>query len=68
MSMRKYQVDVTHRDDMGFAIYTEPMDIVEAPEGYTAEDYIRDCERNADDDWVKMLHEDDVELTDVTDC
>lgn len=34
---------------------TSPIDNVEAPEGYTAKQYIRDCKANADDDWNEML-------------
>lgn len=38
---------------------TSPVDNIEAPEGYTATDYITDCEKNADDAWIEMLHEAD---------
>lgn len=34
---------------------TSPIDCVEAPSGYTAEDYIRDCEENSDREWCEML-------------
>jgi len=34
---------------------TSPIDTVEAPEGYTAKDYIRDCRKNADKSWNEML-------------
>lgn len=38
---------------------TSPIDTVEGPEGYTAEQYVRDCEEVAgsDEEWIKMLHE-----------
>lgn len=36
---------------------TSPIDTVEAPEGYTAEQYIKDCEANADPEWIDMIHE-----------
>lgn len=32
------------------------IDTVEAPEGYTAADYIADCDENADAEWCEMLH------------
>ena len=34
---------------------TSPIDVVEAPEGYTADNYIRDCKENADASWCEML-------------
>ena len=34
---------------------TSPIDVVEAPCGYTADDYIRDCRKNADESWCDML-------------
>lgn len=34
---------------------TSPIDTIDAPVGYTASDYIADCDRNADDDWNWML-------------
>ena len=41
---------------------TSYIDNIEAPEGYTAEDYIRDCKSNADDDWNEMLTHGEVTL------
>lgn len=32
-----------------------PIDNIEAPEGYTAEQYILDCASNADQEWSEML-------------
>lgn len=34
---------------------TSPIDCVEAPSGYTADDYIRECKENADSEWYEML-------------
>jgi hypothetical protein len=48
----KYDVDF-YEFSSGMA---SPIDTIEAPEGYTAEDYIRDCEENADAEWVEMIH------------
>lgn len=42
-----------------------PIDKIEAPEGYTAEQYIKDCEENADPDYVEMLRGGKVELLPV---
>jgi len=47
----KYQINYT--DPTTGA--TSPIDTVDAYEGYTAEDYIRDCRENADEDWIEML-------------
>lgn len=44
---------------------TSPIDVITAIEGYTAEDYIRDCNDNADDDWNEMLANGTVELTPI---
>lgn len=46
---------------------TSPIDTIVASEGYTAEDYIRDCESNADQEWVDMLKNGDVTLVPVED-
>lgn len=42
--------------------YSEPIDNIVASDDYTAEQYIADCESNADEDWVEMLHSGTVEL------
>lgn len=34
---------------------TSPIDTVEAPVGYTAEEYIEDCKHGADKEWNEML-------------
>lgn len=59
-SEQKYEVDITNADGV-----TSPVDTIIAPTGYTAEDYISDCERNADDDWCEMLKTGDVELVEI---
>lgn len=33
-----------------------PIDVIEGPEGYTAKQYISDCDTNADEWWWEMLH------------
>lgn len=43
------------------------IDLVEAPKGYTAEQYIADCDANADAEWCEMLHKGEVVLYVVED-
>ena len=42
-----------------------PIDAIEAADGYTADDYVRDCKENADDDWNRMLSGGMVILTEI---
>lgn len=42
---------------------TSPIDNIEAPEGYTARQYIKDCKANADDEWNQMLKNGEVRLS-----
>lgn len=51
------------------ANYTDPatgttssIDTFEAPEGYTAEQYIKDCDIYADSEYCEMLHKGTVTL------
>ena len=46
---------------------TSPIDTIEATAGYTAADYIRDCNENADGDWCEMLSSGTVTLTPIED-
>lgn len=46
---------------------TSPIDTIEATAGYTAADYIRDCNENADGDWCEMLSSGIVSLTPIED-
>jgi len=39
-----------------------PIDTITAPEGYTADQYVKDCEDNADQEWIDMLHAGEVSL------
>lgn len=41
---------------------TSPIDTVKAREGYTAADYVRDCNMYADADWCEMLASGEVTL------
>lgn len=40
-----------------------PIDVIDAGPDYTAEDYIRACDSNADDDYTTMLHRGAVTVT-----
>lgn len=55
---RKYEVDYRGEDGK-----ISPIDTITADSDYTAEDYISDCEGNADPDYVEMLKNGDVTLT-----
>lgn len=46
--------------------YTDPETGSTSPiDNFTAEQYIKDCDKNADDEWCKMLHSGTVELVEV---
>lgn len=64
--MRKYEIDYIDPETGAIS----PIDNVEKEYGYTAEDYVRDCEENADDAWIDMLHRGavKVEMLDMTDA
>lgn len=62
-AMKHYEVDYIDPETGA----TSPIDNVEAKAGYTAEDYVRDCEENADEEWVDMLHRGTVKLIEVDD-
>lgn len=57
----KYEVDFHDRRNGA----TSAIDTIDAPEGYTAEDYVKDCRENADDDWNEMLGHGEVTLIPV---
>lgn len=57
----RYQVDYTDPDTGA----TSPIDTISARAGYTADDYIRDCDANADSDWCEMLHRGSVTLLEL---
>lgn len=51
-----YEVDLTVNGA------TFPIDTVKAREGYTAANYVRDCNMYADADWCEMLTSGEVTL------
>lgn len=57
----RYQVDYTDPDTGA----TSPIDTISARAGYTADDYIRDCDANADSDWCEMLHRGTITLLEL---
>lgn len=60
--MKSYQINYTGPNGA-----TSAIDTVVAQDGYTAEQYIADCENNADEEWVEMLHNGDVEVIEIED-
>ena len=59
--MKRYEVDYTDHATGA----TTAIDTIEAAEGYTAEQYVKDCDRNADKEWCEMLHNGTVTLVDI---
>ena len=57
----KFEVDFT--DPITKA--TSPIDNIEAPESYTAEDYIKDCENATDQDYIDMIKSGKITLVPV---
>ena len=62
-SEQKYVVELITYQETNKVI--SPIDNIIAPTGYTAEDYISDCQGNADDDWCEMLKTGDVRLVEI---
>jgi hypothetical protein len=59
--MKKYEVNFTDYETGA----TSPIDTVIKPDGYTADQYIKDCKENADDEWNEMLARGTVTLIEV---
>ena len=60
-TMKRYEVEIT--DYVTHATY--PIDTVTAADEYTAEQYIADCNENADPDYIELLHTGLVTLTEI---
>lgn len=58
---RKYEIDFTDSETGA----TSPIDTQDVDGEYTAEQYIADCERNADPEWIEMLKSGTVEVVEV---
>ena len=59
--MKRYEVNL--RDYETGA--TSPIEVIEAADDYTAEQYIKDCERCADQDYIDMLNTGEVILYEI---
>ena len=60
-TMKRFEVDFT--DNATGA--TSAIDTIEADDNYTAESYVRDCESNADAEYIEMLHNGTVTLIEI---
>lgn len=61
LQMKKYEVNFTDCETRA----TSPIDTVIKPDGYTADQYIKDCKENADDEWNRMLENGEVTLVEI---
>ena len=59
----KYQVNYTDANNGA----TSAIDTITAEKGYTAEQYVEDCRKNADQEWIDMLDSGTVELVAIGD-
>lgn len=59
--MKKYEVNFYDYNNGA----TSAIDVIEADDNYTAEQYIADCEANADDEWNEMLKNGEITLVEV---
>lgn len=57
----KYEVSIRYHINGA----TSEIDTVDAPAGYTAEQYLADCRENADEEWNALLDQGDVFLTEI---
>jgi hypothetical protein len=42
-----------------------PIDQIVTDAGYTAEQYVKDCEENGDPEWIEMLHSGGIILEEI---
>lgn len=42
-----------------------PIDQIVTDAGYTAEQYVKDCEENSDPEWIEMLHSGEIILEEI---
>ena len=59
--MKRYQVDFTDNNTG----VTSAIDTITAADNYTAEDYIKDCNDNADIDYIEMLKNGTITLCEI---
>ena len=44
---------------------TSPIDNITTDAGYTADQYVKECEENADPEWIELLHSGEVTMEEV---
>lgn len=59
--MAQFQVDFTDSNTGA----TSAIDTITAADNYTADDYIRDCENNANNDYVNMIKSGEITLVKI---
>lgn len=57
--MKKYEVDITING------VTSAIDTIIASDNYSAENYIKDCENNADNEYCEMLKSGEISLVEI---
>lgn len=62
--LHQYQVEITYYENGA----TSAIDQVYEEEGFTAEQYVKNCEKWSDKEWVELIHSGDVEIIDVTEA
>lgn len=60
-NLKKYQVSFTDWENGA----TSEIDSITEEEGYMAEDYVKDCMSNADEEWCEMLNNGTVTLYEI---
>lgn len=59
--MKKYEVNFTDNNTGA----TSAIDTITAADNYTADDYIKDCNNNADADYIEMLKNGTITLYEI---
>lgn len=59
--MKKYEVNFTDNNTGA----TSAIDTIIASDNYTATDYLKDCEENADSEWCEMLKNGEITLIEI---
>ena len=59
--MKKYEVNFTDNNTGA----TSAIDTITAADNYTAADYIKDCNNNADSEWCEMLANGKITLVEI---
>lgn len=59
--MKKYEINFTDNNTGA----TSAIDTITAADNYTADDYIKDCNNNADADYIEMLKNGTITLYEI---